>query len=302
MNKIWNGIKRGFLETGYFITSKLFLKNFFGMALTISAFVGSAFLFIHLFSRHGDYIEMPNLDGLSLPEASAKYRNISFHVDSINKVDSLTGERAPLLSIQSQDPPANTKIKKGRRVYITVQQINPDLATMPNIWGRQADRVINSLQNRKLKGKILRTEPDRAENTVLKALLFHPNGDSTILHPYTNVKDAQRIPEGTMIYLVVAQGMGEQVLLPNFKCQTYDAALFTLDGYQLRLGSVFADANVIDSAAAFVYRQNPIFIDTRKIQKGQEIDLWLTRDAPIGCEIDSDFIIEEDTSTSTINR
>lgn len=295
MKKAWETIRKAIKNFFYFISSKIFLKNFTAMLFVIITFFVSLFAFTYLFSRHGKAIETPNLIGMGISEAMAKYKNIQFHVDSVNVEDTITGERAPLLSILSQDPSPMSKIKRNRTVYVTIQQINQPHQMMPNIWGRNTERAIESLENRKFKAVVLRAIPDRAENTVLEVYLVNKYGDTTLLKPYRDVKYAPSIQEGTTLYLVVASGMGEDVLLPNCQCDTYDMARFKVEGYDLRVGTVIADANVLDSAAAYVYRQRPVFVDGREVQKGQEIDLWLTRDAPIGCNVDKDFIAKPDT-------
>ncbi len=295
MKKAWQTIKVAFKNFFYFISSKIFLKNFTAMLFVIVAFLVLIFVFTHLFSKHGKAIETPDLVGMNISEAMAKYNNIRFHVDSVNVEDTITGERPPLLSILTQDPYPASKIKTNRTIYVTIQQINQPHQTIPNIWGRDAARAIKSLKNRNFKATILRAIPDKAENTVLEVYLVNKSGDTTLLEPYRDVKYAPSLQEGTTLYLVIASGMGEDVALPNCKCDTYDMSRFKIEGYDLRVGTVIADANVLDSAAAYVYRQHPVFVGGRQVKKGQEIDLWLTRDAPIGCDVDKDFITEPDT-------
>jgi beta-lactam-binding protein with PASTA domain len=295
MKKAWETTKKAFKNFFYFISSKIFLKNFTAMLFVIVAFVAFLFGFTYLFSRHGKAIETPNLVGMNISEAMARYDNIRFHVDSLDAEDAITKERPPLLSILAQDPSPKSKIKKNRTVYVTVQQYNRTRKTVPKIWGRDVERAMKSLEEAKLQGTILRSIPDKAENTVLEVYVVNKSGDTTLLEPYKELKYAPSLEKGTMLYLVIASGMGENVSLPNCKCDTYDMARFKVEGYDLRVGTVIANANVLDSAAAYVYRQHPVFVDGRQVKKGQEVDLWLTKDAPDGCDVDADFITKPDT-------
>jgi hypothetical protein len=123
--------------------------------------------------------------------------------------------------------------------------------------------------------------------------MVNSKGDTTLIKPYRAGGTAPRIPENSTLYLVVAEGMGEEVPLPNCRCRTFDLAKFLLDGAELKLGGIYADAAVIDTSAAFVYRQDPMYIDGRVVNKGIEVSLWLSKEVPENCSVDLDFVEPE---------
>jgi len=49
--------------------------------------------------------------------------------------------------------------------------------------------------------------------------------------------------------------------------------------YSLNIGALTFDADVKDSAAAFVYRQYPVFEADAQVPAGSSVDLWLTEDS-----------------------
>jgi len=293
MKKFGQSLRTAFHNFWLFISSKIFLKNLTGIILTCAGFVVLVFIFIHFFSRHGQAIETPNITELTLSEAKKKYTYLNFHVDSMYYKDTITGEIPPFLTILAQDPLPKSQIKKGRTIYVNVQQFNKPITALPKIWGNDYERALIMLKDKNLVGKILRKVPDKALNTVLEVYIINNKGDTVEIKPYRQGGTASTIPENSILYLVVAEGLGEEVALPNCRCRTFDLAKFLLDGTELRLGGVFTTADVIDTSAAFIYRQSPEFINGRTVNKGVEVSLWLSKEIPENCSVDSDFVEPE---------
>lgn len=265
--------------------SRYFWLNLVAMAVAVVGFVLLVWSGLAWVTRHGHAIPTPDLARMTLPEARLKYPKLRFAVDSVNVIDSVTGQRLRPMSIIAQDPKPGTKIKKGRTLYVSVQQYAPDMVILPNIWGRDYDRVLSILNSRHLMGRILRKEVDRAENTVLKACVIRGPRDTVWLDPGQVIK----MPEGSTVYMVVASGLGEQVALPDCRCQTYDMAAFLLNAADLQVGSVLVQENVIDTASAYVYKQSPTYLPDLRIERGREVNLWLAKMPPVGCEVDQLF-------------
>ncbi len=281
---IWKIIKGTF----YFLTSKIFLRNIIGIIFIIAGTILLSFLFIQEFSRHGKSRPMPKIEGMSLKEAMSKYNYLTFHVDSVKETDTITGLFFEPFQILSQNPAAESSIKNGRKVYLTVQQYNDKEVALPKIWGKDVSRALTDLNGKKLNGSIWKRIPDKAENTVLEVYVVNKN-DTIKVNDYGTNGTAPRLPEGSSLLLVVAQGMGSEVPLPNCKCQTFDIARFLLEGSELQLGSIFVGGGVMDTVNAYVYRQNPQFIEGKIALKGAEVNLWLSQELPEGCKIDTDL-------------
>lgn len=276
---IWKPFK-GIL---YFLTSKIFLRNIIGIIFTVASVIMLSFLFIQIFTRNGKSRPMPKIEGMSLEKAMAKYSYLTFHVDSVKEKDTITGIFFEPFQILSQNPEPESSIKDGRRVYLTVQQYNDNEVALPNIWGKDVNRALKNLSDKNLKGTIWKQIPDKAENTVLEVYAID-KGDTSKINGRSVL-----LPEGSSLLLVIAQGMGAEVPLPNCRCQTFDIAQFLLDGSELQLGNIFVNGNVMDTVNAYVYRQNPQFIEGRVALKGEEVNLWLSQELPEGCKVDNDL-------------
>lgn len=272
-------------ELWLFVRSRIFWKNFALIILLVTGLLGLTYFSTFLFTRHGHSVETPQLEGMTLPEAKAKYgRSFSFKVDSVSEKDTMTGIAYPPLTILSQNPPRRSKIKKGRTIYLAVQQFSSQLTPIPRIWDRQVELAMSMLGRKNINTVIWKRVNDKAFNTVLKVYYVNASKDTVEIPSYRVGDNAPRIPEGTKLYLVVAKGMGEEVLLPNCRCKPFEMARFLVEGSDLVIGNLMVDGNVTDTALAYVYRQVPTYIDSMKIKKGDEISLWLSNELPAGCD------------------
>ena len=118
-------------------------------------------------------------------------------------------------------------------------------------------------------------KPDFAVNSVLEQQL-----DGISIRPGTS------IPMGSAITLVLGGGIQPVDLpVPPLLGLTFAEAKLLLESQGILIGAVVVDANVTDSASAFIYRQNP---DTKtedgfpmRIRPGQLMDLYLSLEKPV---------------------
>ena len=121
------------------------LKNLAMIFITGGLLVILTLVFLHLYTRHGQNIVVPKLEGLQINEANtilnAKGLNVEI-IDSIYNRDAVPG------AILDQTPKANNKVKKGRSIYVTVYSKNPQQIVVPGLVDystRQALALLNSL-------------------------------------------------------------------------------------------------------------------------------------------------------------
>lgn len=121
------------------------LKNLTMIFITGVLLVILTLVFLHLYTRHGQNIVVPKLEGLQINEANtilnAKGLNVEI-IDSIYNRDAVPG------AILDQTPKANNKVKKGRSIYVTVYSKNPQQVIVPGLIDystRQAMALLNSL-------------------------------------------------------------------------------------------------------------------------------------------------------------
>jgi beta-lactam-binding protein with PASTA domain len=152
---------------------------------------------------------------------------------------------------------------------------------MPNLVGlsfRNAELYLRQLGLRL--GDTLR-KPDIAKDAVLEQLYR-----GVALRPGT------KIYQGSTVDFVLGSGLGaDQVEVPMLIGMTYQEVGQLLAGLGLQPGALIVDADVKDTAMAYIYKQSPEVEEllpeggTRKnlMRPGQSIDLWLgtTRVVPV---------------------
>lgn len=148
-----------------FIFSKMFLKH---LLLAIVAgniiFWGSLFL-LNFYTRHGEAIPVPDLQGMTVEQALAKLQENSMQgvvTDSVFLLDKPKG------TIIDQNPPVRFKVKNGRKVFLTINSFFPERVQMPNMVGVSLRQAKAMLETYGLKVGKLRYVPDIARDNVLE--------------------------------------------------------------------------------------------------------------------------------------
>lgn len=232
--------------------------------------------------------------GKTLPQAEKILSDAGF---SIEVQDSVYIDSLKPLQVVRQIPDELDVVKSTRTVYLTINRAVPPLVEMPNIIGYSLRSAELTLQNLRLKLGDTTFKPDFAKNSVLQQLY---NG--------VDIQPGAKIREGSKIDLVVGNGLGTSVSVPNLIGLTFGDAKAVLEGKGLGLGSVITSGGVTDTLNAFVYRQSPDRFDIdgtpRTIRPGQIVDIWLSLERPVvdstsagnGNKIDSSHTVHKDST------
>lgn len=218
---------------------------------------------LSVYTRHGQSLSLPDLRGLHIDKAiqlldQNKLRYII--------TDTVFVDKLPKLAVAEQNPSANSKVKEGRIIYLSINSDASATVLMPNLINsslRYAETVLSGMG---LTLGNVTYKPDIAQNAVLDQLW---NGQS--MQPGT------RIPKGASIDLVVGDGSGGALVpLPNLSGLTLKDATNVLQTSLLQLGTVVYEGAVKDSTKAVVKRQNPPFEDGATLRGGEFVDLYLS--------------------------
>jgi beta-lactam-binding protein with PASTA domain len=284
MNNVIAKLKDWATELKHFATSKIFLKNFGGvLGLTIGSLI-LILLFLRIYTRHNRYVTIPSLVGKTFEQAKAlkgsNYVELQI-IDTLSSYDKTlqAGE------IISQDPPAESKAKKYRTVYLTVNALEREMVSFPDIWDKQENMARGQLERKNFVIKKVEKRPDRAENTVLEVRLA---SNDKIIKRYSDKNEVVKFKQGTAIILVVAKGRGVSTSVPSLVCKTYQEALATIRSKKLSKGAIMFSGSVSDSSSAYVWRQLPDAMDSMAVNQGDPIDLWLQAEPPAGCGFDGE--------------
>jgi beta-lactam-binding protein with PASTA domain len=223
-------------------------------------------------TRHGKNKTVPNIVGKSLDEARRILDNNGFDLEI---QDSIYTDTTAKGSVLRQIPEGDAIVKISRTVYITINRYVPPVVEMPNLVGFSYRNAELQLKNMGLRVGDTSYVEDFARNSV-KEQHYH-NGD--VIAP------GARIPQGTAIDLVLANGGGTTVFtVPNLIGMTFGNAKSFLESNGLSFLSVIVDPDVVDSANAFIYWQDPPRLgeDGRrvKIKSGQTMNVRVSVQRP----------------------
>ena len=152
-------------------------------------------LFLRLFTRHGHEIEMPSYAGRSAEELTQHGRSEGFVFvvsDELYESDAEPG------TVLKQNPLPGEKVKRGRKVYLTVAAAEPPTIKMLELRDlslRQAQIMIES------QGLVLDRvieKPSPYENVVLE-----------VLYKGHSIAQGTPIKQGEKITLVVGKNIGD---------------------------------------------------------------------------------------------
>lgn len=254
-----------------FLLSKIFFKNL-GIALAISAgLLIILLLWLNIYTRHGQARPVPDFYGLSLDEAAKLARKNKLHYQVIDSVYTNVVGRG---CIADQNPKAGYKVKKWRRIILTINALNPEMVEMPDLIGLPKRQALAIIQTSGLEAGQLRYVPDLSIDFVLKQM-----------QDGRELQKGDKVQKGSVIDLVLGKGLSnERTPVPNLTGLTYEQAKRTVLGASLNIGAYIFDntvTNAEDSARAFVFKQNPEYKDIARLQLGSAMYIWLTTDSAL---------------------
>jgi beta-lactam-binding protein with PASTA domain len=252
------------------------------------AALGVVLLFVLIFfatlswlTGHGKIQRVPSITGQNILAATKTLEAAGFEVviqDSVF-IDTLAKQ-----AVVRQIPEAESIVKNGRAIYLTINRTVAPQVEMPNLAGFSVKSAEMYLISLGLRMGEISYRPDIARNAVLEQLL----GDRSIA-PGT------KIPIGTVINFVLGsgEGMGD-IEVPQLVGLTFEACKMMLQSMNINLGAVVAVTPISDSAAAFIIRQSPAALSDsldmsgfklpNKMKPGQLMDLFISNTAPVATD------------------
>ena len=250
-----------------FLKSKFFWINVGVAILSVIVLTIIVLFSLKFFTKHGEQVAVPDVTGLYVEEADVllKKQDLSYQVvDSVYVRDKLQGE------ILEQIPRAESNVKTGRIVYLTINSKSDKMIILPqvqNVSYRQARATLEAI------GFVV-------SNIEYKPSEF-PDLVMGIRVGQTPVRAGDRLRAGASVVLIVgSQTQGETAVAPDLIGFTQSAAEQLILQNNFVVGSVDFDVpptNEADKANYFVYRQSPE--PTTSYELGRRINIWLTKDA-----------------------
>jgi eukaryotic-like serine/threonine-protein kinase len=269
-----------FLKT---LMSKEFLKNLIIIAIIGVLLIAGAFIWLRIYTKHGQTITVPDLSGLTTEEVEIITRSKSLRYEV---VDSIFDRDLPRGTVGKQNPRPGSKVKENRRLYLTMNAVNPEKVSVPDVTGVSLRQARAVLETYGLSLGKISYKPDIAVNVVLEQ---HYN-DSALEPGAIIEKDSE-------IDLVLGQGLSnETTIVPNLIGFNHELAKEFLADRYLNVGAEIYDnsfENKEDSTQAFIWKQRPPFEEENRLKLGENVDVWLTTDTT-KLPIADTLITEED--------
>ena len=242
------------------------------LAIVLSVLIVALyFLTLSFWTNHGAYLRVPDMKGKNFNEAKASLEKAGFDV---MVQDSVYVDTLPPQVVIRQFPDPDATVKVNRTIFLTINRATPPVIDMPNLVGMSFRNAELEIRSKGLKLGDTSYVPDIAKNAVKDQLV---NGET--------IRPGAKIAMGSSISLVLGAGIGnEDVAVPDLFGMSFGEAQVLLDANGINLGVVLPDAGLTDTAAGFVYWQNPSrYTDDKKINRirpGQMMDIRLTVTKP----------------------
>jgi len=251
------------MSLGRFLISKVFFKNLLIAVIITLVIVFIAWQGLAIFTRHGKHMAVPDFTGLTLSDID--YYRIGRDFNFV-LLDSVYDNSLTPGAVVSQDPPANSRVKKERKIYLTTVAFLPEQVRMPDLVDLTFRQALSSLESHGLKVGALQYVPDIAKNAVLQQLYL-----GEVIEP------GSFIVKGSYVDLILGQGLGtERIPVPFLIGLSMPEAHRLIRESSLNVGANIFETKSEDSAdtTARIYRQNPVWRENAFLRMGQSVDLW----------------------------
>jgi beta-lactam-binding protein with PASTA domain len=238
-----------------------FLILFFGTAIIMQL--------LKLYTRHNHDLSVPDFAGLTLYDALEVARKRDLRVEVFDSVFLADFEKG---TVVEQHPRAGFMVKKNRKIFLTMNAINPEKVAMPNLVDLTFRQAGAKLESFGLKIGRISYEPDMGINVVLAQLM---NGQKLI--------PGDSVVKGARVDLILGKGLSdERAAVPNLLGLTLEDANILASDRFLSLGAAVHDQSIItgeDEQKAIIFKQKPASGNGMTLPMGSAIDVWITLDS-----------------------
>ena len=172
-----------------FLKSKSCLVHLILIVVSFLLLLVLSFFALKIYTRQGKEFIVPNLEGKSLMEIESIKEMSNFNliiIDSIYKEDSPSG------IVLTQEPIADSKVKKGRKIYVTITSASGDELNMPLCTDISLKTAVQSISDIGLRIGNITFIPGDISNVVVEQ---RKNGKK--------IRQNDKVKRGDVIDLVV---------------------------------------------------------------------------------------------------
>jgi beta-lactam-binding protein with PASTA domain len=224
---------------------------------------------LKIYTRHHQNLSVPDFSGLTLTEASEVAQKINLRIEIFDSVFLADHERG---TIVEQHPRAGFKVKKNRKIFFTLNAVNPEKVGMPNLVDLTIKQATAKLESFGLHAGHITFVPNIAVNVVLEQ-----KWNGQVISP------GDSVVKGARIDLLLGKGLSDEpAAVPNLVGLTLEAARIVAFDRFLSVGASVYDQTITsdeDELRAIVFRQKPEPGPEITLLTGSYIDVWITLDS-----------------------
>ena len=263
----------------HFLKEKKFYVNLLIILLLCVFLLWLTFRLLDKYTRHDEVYTMPDFTGQDYHEVERQYvQDFHFFV-----VDSVYPKGQQPGSIYQQDPLPNSKIKKGRNVYIIIVAETPEKTFMPNLKNLSLRQAIGSLESAGLDVERLEYRSSPYKNAIIDQ---YYEGQS--------IAEGTELVKGSKIVLQVGLGSdSQQVKVPNLIGKPASDAKRLLNLLGLNLGEEVFEDN--DSLKYYCIRRMNPGPSSGAVRLGTYVDLTYHSSRTLDFKKEMNELLHEDS-------
>ncbi len=253
-----------------FLVKLKFYKHL-GIAIVLSVILyGATFVFLNIFTRHDRTILIPDLYGSTLSGVKNENLTNEFEIIITDSIYDITKEKGTIIQ---QNPLPYSKVKKHRKIYLTVVAGITEKILMPDLVDLSLRQALGTLETVGLQVGYLDYTQHFAENAVLEQVF---RGEI--------IKSDTLIEKRSRIDLVLGTGnSGKKTTVPFLIGKRQRNAIKLINYSSFNIGKeYFLDGN--DTTNARIYKQEPAWDSDSLLNHGDFVNLWYRS------ELDFDFV------------
>lgn len=270
------------------INSNIILRNVILAVCAIIVFLFLVSILLNAITRHNRSETVPDLSGMSMEQArkAAGKGDLRLEINDSIYVPSIDGG-----IILDQLPKPNTKVKSGRRVFLTVNSYGQKMVRIPYVTGYSLRQAKNNLEVKGLEIDRIVYRPDIATNNVLEEQY---NGK--VITRGSTLEAEQ----GSGITLIVGMRSDDALpLVPKLVGFPLNEAKSRIWEAGLNIGDIKYEENVtlLDRKEAKVWSQSPE--QGTRVNHGATVTIMLSLD---GEKVSKGSSASDKAATNIINR
>ena len=243
---------------------RIIVHLFLGVFVLVTLVYGSLRI-LDKMTMHGESILVPDIRSFSIYEVEDTLSNLHLRFSVVDS--GAYNADYPRGSVIDQLPKAGARVKKDRELYLTVNPKNVSLIALPDYTDRSLRQYMSVIKAKGFRVGAFVYEDDEHANVVLG-----------VLYQDSIVEIGQKLEKSTKLDLVLGNGQGRQIIMPNFIGDFEKDMNVRLQNLSLNKGEFYFDVSVVDTANAFVIKQEPV-AESEGIDLGAFVNLWFTEDS-----------------------